>query len=452
MGLDRRIAHEAKVARIARQLRLAAEAGHDRVRLRRHPTSHFVPVGGRGRRDDVAVVDVHDLDEILEIDPAARRCSAEPGVTFERLVRATLPLGLMPTCVPELTGITIGGAVSGCSVESRSFCDGGFHDRCRGYEVVTGDGEVVHLSRDRAEDELCLEMLHGSYGTLALLTRLDFDLVAAPPYVRLDYRVFRRPGEFWAYLIDRCRRADYDFVDAIVHEPDRYVACLGTLVDRAPYTNRYDGLKVFYKSTRTREEDYLETEQYFFRYDRECHWLSRTAPPLEWAPVRLALGRFFLGSTNIITWAQRLSPVMSRVKRRPDVVVDVFVPGHRFEDFLGWYGCEVDHWPLWVVPYRAPRLYPWISDEHQARMGTSVLVDCAIYGASNGRLGVDLSELIERKVQELGGVKTLISRNHYDEATFWSIYSRPRYEAAKARLDPRGVFGDVYSKLVAASG
>jgi FAD/FMN-containing dehydrogenase len=451
VGIERAKAHDAKVARIASQLRIAAEEGRGRVRLRRHPTSHFVPIDGRSRRGGVAEVDVHDLDEILEIDVAGRRCSAEPGVTFERLVGATLPLGLMPTCVPELTGITIGGAVSGCSVESRSFCDGGFHDRCRGYEVVTSAGEVVWLTRDRPADELFFEMIHGSYGTIALLTRLEFDLVPAPPFVRLDYRLFRRPNEFWTYLLDRCRRADYDFVDAIVHAPDRLVACLGTLVDRAPYTNRYDGAKIFYRSTRTREEDYLETAQYFFRYDRECHWLSRTAPPLEWRPVRLALGRYFLGSTNIITWAHRLGPVMSRLKRRPDVVVDVFVPGDRFEDFLGWYGREVDHWPLWVVPYRPPRLYPWISDQHQARMGTRFLVDCAIYGAANGRPGVDLSELIERKVHELGGIKTLISRNHYDEETFWSIYSRPRYEAAKARLDPRGAFGDVYSKLVATS-
>ncbi len=45
------------------------------------------------------------------------------------------------------------------------------------------------------------------------------------------------------------------------------------------------------------------------------------------------------------------------------------------------------------------------------------------------------------EVFELGGVKTLISRNHYDRETFWTIHSKPRWDAAKSRLDPEGLFG-----------
>ena len=40
-------------------------------------------------------------------------------------VAATLPHGLAPYVVPELETITIGGAVSGCSLESMSFEVGG---------------------------------------------------------------------------------------------------------------------------------------------------------------------------------------------------------------------------------------------------------------------------------------------------------------------------------------
>ena len=47
---------------------------------------------------------------------------------------------------------------------------------------------------------------------------------------------------------------------------------------------------------------------------------------------------------------------------------------------------------------------------------------------------------------ELGGIKTLISRNHYDRDTFWSIYSQPRWQAVKQRTDPRNLFGDLYSR------
>ena len=35
------------------------------------------------------------------------------------------------------------------------------------------------------------------------------------------------------------------------------------------------------EGTRARREDYLTTEEYCFRYDTECHWLTRTIPPLD---------------------------------------------------------------------------------------------------------------------------------------------------------------------------
>ena len=70
--------------------------------------------------------------------------------------------GLLPKVVPELEGITLGGAVAGCSVESMSYRYGGFHDTCLEYEVVTGTGERRVLGPG---DEL-FHMIHGSYGTL----------------------------------------------------------------------------------------------------------------------------------------------------------------------------------------------------------------------------------------------------------------------------------------------
>ena len=58
---------------------------------------------------------------------------------------------------------------------------------------------------------------------------------------------------------------------------------------RARRRPSYRGTEIYYKSTARRStEDCLTTFDYCFRYDTECHWLSRTAPPLEWRPVRRA--------------------------------------------------------------------------------------------------------------------------------------------------------------------
>src|SRR5688572_4960422 len=137
-------------------------------------------------------------------------------------------------------------------------------------------------------------------------------------------------------MLARMRLRDYDFIDGIVHGPTEHVLCLGRFVDEAPYTSSYRWLDIFYKSTRTRSEDYLTTIDYCFRYDTECHWLTRTMPPLEWKVVRFLIGKLVLGSTNLIKWSKRLAPLLG-LKKRPEVVVDVFIPSRNYLAFSEWY-------------------------------------------------------------------------------------------------------------------
>jgi FAD binding domain len=432
--------HSADVARIAASVRDRVSRGEP-VHIHKGGVHHFVPLPG-DRRFGGAAIDISMLDRVLQIDPAARTCVAEPGVTFAALVRSTLAHGLIPTVVPELEGITIGGAVAGCSVEAMSYLYGGFHDSCTEYEVVTGDGEVLTLEPN---DQL-FHMIHGSYGTLAILTRLTFKLVPAKPFVKLEYKTLSTPESFDAEMRARCEAKDYDFIDGIIHGPDRYVLCLGKFVDSAPYTSDYRWLNIFYKSTRERSEDYLTTADYCFRYDTECHWLTRTVPPLEWKPVRFAVGKIFLGSTNLIKWSGILEPILG-MKKRPDVVVDVFIPSRNFVEFLRWYVKDFDYWPLWIVPYRIPTPYPWISEAHAAQFQDELFIDCAVYGKLNNDADVDWSEVLEHKTYELGGIKTLISRNHHTPEQFWQIYNRAHYDAAKARLDPKNIFPSLYEKF-----
>ncbi len=147
----------------------------------------------------------------------------------------------------------------------------------------------------------------------------------------------------------------------------------------------------------------------------------------------------------MIRWSGRLAPVF-RLKRRPDVVCDYFIPAGRVPEFYSWYLRELGYFPLWVVPYRVPKPYPWLTEAHRARAG-DLYVDLAVYGMPNGDERVDRSAELEEKAYELGGIKTLISRNHYTAERFWSIYDEANYRKAKTRLDPAGVFRDVYEKL-----
>lgn len=441
--------HDARVAAVADAVRRVASTG-EAAHIAKGGVHHVVPLPSDARFRG-ARIDTSTLTRIIEVDPVERRAVAEPGVTFEQLVRATLPHGLVPTVVPELRGITVGGAVAGCSVESMSWRYGGFHDSCESYEVVTGHGEIRELSPTR--DPELFHHLHGSYGTLGILTKATFRLVPALPYVEMTYRHLGTFEEFQSELTAACELTGADerheFVDAIVHAPDHYVVCLGRFVETADRTpSRYDGTEIYYRSTASRARDVLRTEDYLFRYDTECHWLTRTVPPLEWRWVRRLVGPKVLGSTNLITWSNRLAPIIRRVKRRPDLVCDVFIPATRFEEFRDWYARVFEFWPLWVVPYRPERVYPWIGEQIAAGVGDGDLfIDCAVYGAPNSRRDRDLSLLLEDKVFELGGMKTLIGRNHYDRDRFWKAYDRERYVAARKQLDPDALFPDLYDKL-----
>jgi FAD/FMN-containing dehydrogenase len=431
--------HAARVARVADALR-AWPSGRP-LSLRKRAPAHQVPKRHDLRRAD-AKLDVSDLDHILALDPVRQVCVAEPGATFDAVVRACLAHGLMPMVVPELASITVGGAVAGCALESTSFRRGGFHDTCVAYEVITTAGDVLYCTSDN-DHALVFEMMHGSFGTLGVLSALVFRLAPAKRYVAMRYT---RHADLDTYLdaIAAASRAgsSIDFIDGILHEPTCNALAIGTFCDVAPYRHAYDWMRVYYRSTRERDEDYLATYDYLFRYDRGV----TSVTPSSWLG-RLLVGK--LATSARVMWLANRFPRLV-VRERPTVTLDVFVPLSRVPRFLRWYERVVQHYPLWCVPYRRVRDYPWLAPSFYAGMTDELFLDLAIYGLEQ-RGDADFYRLIEQELREVGGVKTLIAHNHYTEDEFWRIWNRDNHFAAKAVTDPRGLLRDLYDKTCRAA-
>ncbi len=427
--------HSEKIARIAQQLR--AHDGSRPVSLRKKAVAHQVPKSGDLRKRD-AKIDVSDLTEILSIDPVARTCVAESGVTFVDLVAATLAHGLVPIVVPELKTITIGGAVSGCSIESMSFVHGGFHDTCLAYEVVTASGEVL----DCAPDSLVFQMIHGAFGTLGILTKLAFKLVPAKPYVRLVYEKHATLAGYLDSIRAHTDTRDVDFMDGIIHSPSLYVLALGTFVETAPYTSNYEWMKIYWESTARRSVDYLGTADYFFRYDRG---VTNVRPHSFLG--RLLFGRL-MASSEWLRLGEKLHFLLP--KDKPTITLDVFVPISKVPEFLAWYETVFGFFPLWCVPYRRVRDYEWLDASVYADNHDDLFLDLAIYGMKQHG-DANYHRLMEEKLRELGGIKTLIAHNYYPEAEFWTIWNKPNYDAVKAITDPKNMFRDVYTKMCKAA-
>jgi FAD/FMN-containing dehydrogenase len=135
---------------------------------------------------------------------------------------------------------------------------------------------------------------------------------------------------------------------------------------------------------------------------------------------------------------------------RPMVTLDVFIPFSKVEEFLAWYEQTFRFYPLWVVPYRRVRDYEWLADSFYAGLQDELFVDLAIYGMKQTG-DTNYHKLMEDKLRELGGVKTLISHNYYSRDEFWSTWNKRNYDAVKAITDPDNVFRDLYTKTCKAA-
>lgn len=430
--------HEQKVARIAAQLK--RHTGTSPVSLKKKAVSHEVPKLNDKRHSDEKI-NISDLNEVLHIDTERRVCVAEPGVTFVDLVKATFAHGLVPIVVPELKTITIGGAVAGCSIESMSYVYGGFHDTCLEYEVITAKGDVLICTPDNQHSQV-FQMAHGTFGTLGVISKLTFRLVPSKPFVKVVYEKFGDLEAYKAAIWKHYQTRDVDFMDGIIHSPSEMVLSLGQFVDDAPYTHRYDWMRVYYLSTKTRREDYLRTPDYFFRYDKG---VTNVTP-------RSFLGRLIFGkfvdSNMVLKIVRKLHRVLPA--RMIPVTLDTFIPFSKAGEFMEWYKREIDHFPLWCVPYKRVRPYEWIATEFLKIAPDELYLDIAIYGLRRND-GKNYYKMFEDELMKVGGLKTLITPNFYSEADFWKVWNKPNYDRVKRITDPDNIFRDLYTKTCRAT-
>jgi hypothetical protein len=94
--------------------------------------------------------------------------------------------------------------------------------------------------------------------------------------------------------------------------------------------------------------------------------------------------------------------------------------------------------------------YEWLAESFYAKNTDSLFLDLAIYGMRQ-RGPHNHHRMMEHKLRELGGIKTLIAHNYYAEDEFWSIWNKRNFDAVKAITDPDNRFRDLYTKTCRAA-
>ncbi len=457
---------------------------HDMARQRLVAQYHAIPAGAPVRlakrtsnlfrpRDRSAApgLDVSGLDSVLSVDPVARTADVQAMTTYENLVDATLAHGLMPTVVPQLKTITIGGAVTGLGIESSSFRNGLPHESVRELEVLTGDGQVVVADPEGPDADL-FRAFPNSYGTLGYALRLVIDLEPVHPFVRLRHVRFHDldalTAAIGAIIAERSHDGEpVDFLDGTVFTADEAYLTLGSWADQAPFTSDYTGTNIYYRSIQQRTVDYLTVRDYLWRWDTDWFWCSRAFGaqnprirrlwPKRW--LRSDVYWKLIRLENRFHVAARLD-ARKGLPPRERVVQDVEIPLERTADFLHWFLREVPIEPVWLCPLRLRDegatalfsaagggppwpLYPLRQDETYVNVGFWSTV-----AIKDGRADGDVNRQIEAVVAEHGGHKSLYSDAYYEADEFWALYGGEDYHAAKKRYDPQSRLLDLYAKAV----
>ncbi|WP_111766192.1 FAD-binding oxidoreductase [Nakamurella deserti] len=454
---DPRAAHAASVERLVAGYRAIPPGAP--VRLAKTSSNLF-----RARSRPVRPgLDVRGLDGVLAVDVDAGTVDVGAMCTYETVVAATLPYGLVPTVVPQLRTITVGGAVTGLGIESSSFRAGLVHESVRELDILCGSGELVTATPTNAHADL----FHGfpnSFGTLGYATRVRLELEPATAFVALRHLRCRSVGELQELTgslvaAGRLDGRPVDYLDGVVFGPDESYLTVGTRTDEAGPVSDYTGQQIYYRSIRRRTSDRLTTADYLWRWDTDWFWCSRAFGAQQPLIRRLWPRRYRRSSVyaKLVALDRRwaIADRIERLHRRPAlerVVQDVEIPLERSADFVDWFLGTVPIEPLWWCPLRerpgpataGPRypLYPLEADRTYVNVGFWSVVsgDPASPGATNRR--------IEDEVSRLGGHKSLYSDSYYPRAEFDARYGGDRYAVLKRRYDPQHRLLDLYAKAV----
>lgn len=432
-----------------RLIEAVRDAGAGKFGLAKETSNLFRDRSGRGKR----LLDVRAFNHVLAVDAASGWVEAEGMTTYENLVTHALAAGVMPAVVPQLKTITLGGAAAGVGIEASSFRYGLVHESLLELEILTGEGRVLVCRPDNEHRDLFYG-IPNSYGTLGYALRLRARAVPVKPFVELIHRRYTHPQPFFEALAQSCA-GGADFIDGVAFGPGELYLNVCRFVDMVPYASDYSFERIYYRSIRDRELDYLRVRDFIWRWDTDWFWCSKNlGAQIPW--IRRLYGRGRLGSRTyqrIMRWNSRwgLTRAVDRLRggHAESVIQDVDIPIGNAAQFLEFFQREIAITPVWLCPI----------------VGTADAGKFPLYPLRPGQLYVNFgfwdvvrqpqrfapghfNRLIESKVSELGGIKSLYSDSYYSREAFAEIYGGVAYRALKARYDPHSVFPDLYDKCV----
>lgn len=498
------IDHEKSVENIASLIRTRSSG--QKVVLQRHiAQSHCIRP--HEYKNNALQVNVGDLNKIISIENVIsydfpyhynsvsnRQITAiidvQAMISMEKLVDSLLPLNLIPAVVPEFKGITVGGSIQGLAAESTSFKFGFVHDTIVGFEAILGDGRLVWC--DRKSNSELFYSIPGSFGTIAIITRVKLLAIQAQSHVLLSMQLHNSSQDCVSYmgaLQDAClsgkeihvvgRDNGIDFVEAIGFSANKYVSITGVFADNESIRDKLHhvkqgrcngwGNKWFFSQVKAlfptisnswigllfggessngsvleSKQLLLPTKDYLFRHDQGSFWMASYRIPQLLGPL---LGPL-LDSSNMfrlasmLPWAFPKHQIMLQDFMLPRIAVVSFLAG--LQELLHLY-------PIWLLPMR------------NIRNPRSLFVLSGVEGpmCNVGAYGIprkafkfqSANEQLERSLWQHNGRKVYYSHAFYSRSFFYnSMYDGQRYFRLRDRYSATDAFPEIFDKIVTKNG
>jgi FAD/FMN-containing dehydrogenase len=437
--MDTTAEHQRRCERLVAEFDAARAAGAS-IALAKSTSNLF------RRRDqhDTRRIDVRGFHHVLRVDLESMTADVEGMTTYEAFVEETLRHGLLPTVVPQLKTITVGGAVSGVGIESSSFRYGLVHETVEEMDILTGDGRIVTCSREQNPD--LFFGFPNSYGTLGYALRLRIRLIPAQRYVHLTHEPHSDPRTYFTRVCEFSQSATVDYLDGTIFARDQMYITTGEFTDAVPRLSDYKYMSIYYRSIREKREDWITARDYIWRWDTDWFWCSKhfgVQNPL----MRLLATPWALNSRTYQRIMRLSGRMLPESHKTESVIQDVDIPLDGAPEFFEFLMREIGITPVWVCPFRAfdPSVtFPLFSVRPNTLYINFGFWDMVPTTHEDGFF----NRKVEEKALKLGGRKGLYSTAWYDEETFWKLHDRKTYEELKARYDPGNVFRDLYAKCV----
>jgi len=420
------------------------------IRIEKRTTSNLFRYKESGNQRKKAI-SLKNFNHVLHIDSEAKTLNVEGLTTYETIIEATLPFGLIPTVTPELKHITIGGASVGIGIESTCYKYGFVHNGMIEAEVLLPSGDIVLCTPDNEYADL-FHALPNSYGTLGYILRLKVQLIRAKPFVHQKIFKFLDVDSFLKAMESSAKDPKITFIESLFYSDKEFYLLLGEQVDKVPFVDDIYRKSIYYKLCSEREDIYLTTEDYLFRYDPDWFYnipsipfysLIRRFSPKKWRHSGF-YKKILEKKKKIISFFH----LKNRVEDKEESLIqDWEVPLSKAKKLVEFAVKNID---LQGQPWMAillktdikASIYPMNREE-------PLYFNLGFYGIikKESKEPFHTTKMLDNKCFELGGIKMLYSSTFLTKEDFDRIYNGEVYDILKKKYDPQNRTLSLFEKV-----